>query len=149
MSRHRAVRNLDLDDEMAEDDFDSRAEDPYESITAEERAALDEAMTTLTSVLGPSPQNGFTEREMQDQLWEAYFDVDQATSALIEERSRREARDKKRAGESHLQTTGRQHLFCLFGLAVLGDTSTSSREEVLACPLAGQTRGVRRCWLLS
>lgn len=100
MSRHRAVRNLDLDEEMADDDYGSGAEeDPYESITAEERANLDEAMATLASVLGPSPQNGFTEREMQDQLWEAYFDVDQAATALIEERSRREARDKKRAGE--------------------------------------------------
>ncbi len=32
MSRHRAVRNLDLDEEMAEDDFYGD-EDPYGELT--------------------------------------------------------------------------------------------------------------------
>lgn len=108
MSRHRAVRNLNLDDELAEedDDHDYTEENPYEDLSEHDHAQLEAALAQLVSVIGPSgtqhDASGFTEREMKDALWDAYFDVDQAVAVLVEERSRREARDKRKAGESHV-----------------------------------------------
>lgn len=100
MSRHRAVRNIDLDDELADDDSYGSEDNPYDDISEEDRGHLDDAMTRLVSVIGaPGQQSGFTEREMKDSLWDAYFDVDQAVTTLIEERSRREQREKRKAGE--------------------------------------------------
>ncbi|KDN43787.1 hypothetical protein K437DRAFT_225393 [Tilletiaria anomala UBC 951] len=98
MSRHRAVRNLDLDEEMAEDDIYAD-EDPYENITPDERFELEAALAQAQEILGSEEKSGLTEREVKDALWDAYFDVDQAVRHLMEEKSKREARDKKKAGE--------------------------------------------------
>lgn len=105
MSRHRAVRNLNLDDELAEDDGDDYMEEdsnPYDDISQEDHEQLEAALSQLTGVMGQpgSQQAGFSEREMKDALWDAYFDVDSAVNVLVEERSRREAKEKRRAGES-------------------------------------------------
>ncbi len=129
MSRHRAVRNLDLDEELAEDDYYD--EDPYgkastlyyrcasnwtsieltrlasciallENLSAEDHDAMTEAYNQTLDVLGPLSSNGFTEREIKDILWDAYFDVDSAVTQLVEEKSRREAkaeRDRQKQGK--------------------------------------------------
>lgn len=104
MSRHRAVRNLDLDEELAEDDYYD--EDPYENLSPEDHDAMTEAYSQTLDVLGPLSSNGFTEREIKDILWDAYFDVDSAVTQLVEEKSRREAKaekDRQKQGEFDLQ----------------------------------------------
>ncbi|EST09005.1 Translation elongation factor EFTu/EF1A, domain 2 [Kalmanozyma brasiliensis GHG001] len=93
MSRHRAVRNLDLDEELAEDDYYD--EDPYDNLSPEDNDAMAEAYAQTLDVLGPIGSNGFTEREVKDILWDAYFDVDSAVTQLVEEKSRREAKAEK------------------------------------------------------
>lgn len=99
MSRHRAVRNLNLDDELAEDEDYGDEQNPYDDIAEDDRAQLEEALAQLVAVLGqPGAQSGFTEREMKDTLWDAYFDIDQSVNSLVEERSRREQREKRKAG---------------------------------------------------
>lgn len=101
MSRHRAVRNLNLDDELAEDDdFDVQDVNPYDDISEDDRAQLEDALAQLIEVLGqPGNSSGFTEREMKDTLWDAYFDVDQSVATLVEERSKREQKEKRKAGK--------------------------------------------------
>ncbi|TKY89136.1 hypothetical protein EX895_001667 [Sporisorium graminicola] len=105
MSRHRAVRNLDLDEELAEDDcYD---DDPYDNLSPEDHDAMAEAYSQTLDVLGPTSSNGFTEREIKDILWDAYFDVESAVTQLVEEKSRREAkaerdRQKQESGEMQL-----------------------------------------------
>lgn len=100
MSRHRAVRNLDLDEELAEDDYYD--EDPYDNLSPEDHDAMMEAYAQTLEVIGPTVSNGFTEREIKDVLWDAYFDVDSAVTQLVEEKSRREAKaekDRQKQGE--------------------------------------------------
>lgn len=101
MSRHRAVRNLNLDDELAEDDdYDVQDINPYDDISEDDRAQLEDALAQLVEVLGqPGSGSGFTEREMKDTLWDAYFDVDQSVATLVEERSKREQKEKRKAGK--------------------------------------------------
>ena len=101
MSRHRAVRNLNLDDELAEDDdFDVQDGNPYDDISEDDRAQLEDALAQLVEVLGqPGNGSGFTEREMKDTLWDTYFDIDQSVASLVEERSRREQKEKRKAGK--------------------------------------------------
>lgn len=97
MSRHRAIRNLNLDDELADDD-DFGEENPYEDISEEDHAQLEESLAQLASLIG-GDGSGFTEREMKDALWNSYFDVDQALNGMVEERSKRESKEKRKAGE--------------------------------------------------
>ncbi|SPO36641.1 related to translation elongation factor HBS1 protein [Pseudozyma flocculosa] len=94
MSRHRAVRNLNLEEELAEDDYYSD-EDPYENISSDDQYALAEALSQALSVLGPSENSGISEREIKDALWDSYFDVDSAVNHLVEEKSKREAKLEK------------------------------------------------------
>ena len=56
---------------------------------------MTEAYSQTLDVLGPTSTNGFTEREIKDILWDAYFDVDSAVTQLVEEKSRREAKAEK------------------------------------------------------
>ena len=63
---------------------------------------MTEAYNQTLDVLGPLNTNGFTEREIKDILWDAYFDVDSAVTQLVEEKSRREAkaeRDRQKQGK--------------------------------------------------
>jgi elongation factor 1 alpha-like protein len=100
MSRHRAVRNLNLEDELDDDADFGGEEKQYEDISEEDRLQLEDALAQLSSLIGtPGDGSGFTEREMKDSLWDSYFDVDQALNGLVEERSKREAKEKKKAGE--------------------------------------------------
>ncbi|PWY98741.1 hypothetical protein BCV70DRAFT_201535 [Testicularia cyperi] len=56
---------------------------------------MTEAFSQTLEVLGPMSSNGFTEREIKDVLWDAYFDVDTVVTQLVEEKSRREAKAEK------------------------------------------------------
>lgn len=54
-----------------------------------------EAYSQTLEVVGPLTTNGFTERQIKDALWDAYYDVDSAVTQLVEEKSRREAKAEK------------------------------------------------------
>ena len=130
MSRHRSVRNLDLDEELADDyGYD---EDPYgerpsvtmqsrqeassanphniaspENLEPNDRKSLESSYATILDVLGPpdSANNPFSEREIKDALWDAYFDTETVLDDLIKEA---EKRKKKKQGESYDQCSGCQ-----------------------------------------
>ncbi len=73
-----------------------------EHITDDERYQLDTALAQAREVLGNESQSGFTDREVKDALWEAYFEVEEAVGVLMEEKSRREQKQKKKAGEYYV-----------------------------------------------
>lgn len=61
--------------------------------------SLDAALEEVKSVLGNEASSGFTDREVKEALWDAYFDAQAVVSQLLEDKERREAREKKKAGE--------------------------------------------------
>ncbi|KAI3624238.1 hypothetical protein CBS14141_002666 [Malassezia furfur] len=102
MSRHRAVRNLDLDAELAEDFGDDAdylgmpARTHPDDLNPEDQQAMEDALATMQDDLG-SQQDQFTERQMREALYETYFDVPSAIALLVQEKEKAEAIAKKRA----------------------------------------------------
>ncbi|CAD6903288.1 unnamed protein product [Tilletia controversa] len=103
MSRHRAVRNLDLDEELADDHAYDHTDDPYEDITDQERNDLNNALAGVIEVLGPSQSSGFTDREIKDVLWDSYFDVQSTVAHFLDEQGKRQSRALKKQEEEAAQ----------------------------------------------
>ncbi|KAF9920366.1 HBS1-like protein [Linnemannia zychae] len=92
MSRHRNVRNLDLD-EVLDDGYD---DDDYYDMTLEEQEQMADATEDVREMLGNAK---VSIKEIQDALWNFYFDVDQAAVYLLDELSKKQkaAASKKSA----------------------------------------------------
>jgi len=104
MSRHRAVRNLDLAEELA-DDFDHDADFlgtlqllTLDNISPEDQDALEHALLAVIDTLGEPEECGISERRMKEALWETYFDAPAAVDMLMEAKEQEEAQARKRAG---------------------------------------------------
>ncbi|GAA5880026.1 hypothetical protein JCM16303_004442 [Sporobolomyces ruberrimus] len=97
MSRHRAVKNLDLDDELDDGGFDS-GEDYYEDMTSEQQAQMVASVKQVEQVLGPSSESGISSKEIRDSLWDSYFDVEGTVSYYLDQVHKREQRKKKELG---------------------------------------------------
>ncbi|SHO79380.1 Hypothetical protein MSYG_3729 [Malassezia sympodialis ATCC 42132] len=95
MSRHRAVRNLDLTEELA-DDYDHDA-DFLDDISPEDQDALEQALLAVIDTLGEPEECGISERRMKEALWETYFDAPAAVDMLMEAKEQEEAQARKRA----------------------------------------------------
>ncbi|KAF9958967.1 HBS1-like protein [Mortierella alpina] len=86
MSRHRNVRNLDLDD-VLDDGYDEEDYAEEQAMTSEEQAQMAEATGEVQAMLGGAK---VTVKEIQDALWYYYFDVDQAAVYLIDELAKKQ-----------------------------------------------------------
>ncbi|KAG8996820.1 Hsp70 suppressor, GTPase facilitates ribosomal subunit dissociation [Tulasnella sp. JGI-2019a] len=94
MSRHRFVRNINIQDEL-DDHFDDE-EDPFEGITLDQQAQLDSATDNVLNLLGPEQDSLISETEIRKKLWDVYFDVDLTLEwAFDEQKRRKSARGKK------------------------------------------------------
>ncbi|KAG0223816.1 Hsp70 suppressor, GTPase facilitates ribosomal subunit dissociation [Actinomortierella wolfii] len=78
MSRHRNVRNMDLDD-VLDDGYDEEDYMEEPAMTEEEQAQMAEATEDVLEMLG---NTRVSIKDIQDALWYYYFDVDQAVSYL-------------------------------------------------------------------
>ena len=76
MSRHRFVKNLDLDDEL--DDFEGE-EDNDDDYDPNEDPQMREGLIRAREVL----ENDFTDREIQESLWHTYYDVEKTVDYLL------------------------------------------------------------------
>ncbi|GAA5958289.1 hypothetical protein JCM21900_001340 [Sporobolomyces salmonicolor] len=92
MSRHRIVKNLDLDDELDDGGFDS-GEDYYEDMTSEQQAQMASAVSAVQGILGPNTP--ISDKAIRDALWDSYFDVQGTIAFLLDEQHKKEVRRKK------------------------------------------------------
>lgn len=72
---------------------------PTENLEANDKESLESSYSAILDVLGPpdSANNPFSEREIKDSLWDAYFDSEAVLDDLIQEA---EKRKKRKQGES-------------------------------------------------
>ncbi|KAK4701170.1 hypothetical protein P7C70_g5071, partial [Phenoliferia sp. Uapishka_3] len=87
MSRHRIIKNMNLDDELDDDAMDDSDEGAAE-------AKLESAMTAVHLKLGPT--SPITDKDIKDALWNYYFDVDESISYLKDEQRKKD----KAAGDA-------------------------------------------------
>ncbi|KAK0468009.1 uncharacterized protein EV420DRAFT_440108 [Desarmillaria tabescens] len=93
MSRHRDVRNINLDDEL---DDDALSDGGEEEMTEQYQAELNASFEQVLDVIGGEETTGISEREIKEYLWQCYFKVDQTIEwALDEQERRRLARERK------------------------------------------------------
>ncbi|KAG0661427.1 hypothetical protein C6P46_004024 [Rhodotorula mucilaginosa] len=120
MSRHRAVKNLDLADELDDGAFDGN-DDYYEDMTSEQQgpsiipappawnlhaqlnplrhaAQMAHAFSQVQAVLGTD--SPISDKQIRDALWDSYFDVDGSIAHLLDEQHKKEVRKQKEQGEA-------------------------------------------------
>ncbi|GAA5983246.1 hypothetical protein JCM10908_000210 [Rhodotorula pacifica] len=97
MSRHRAVKKLDLADELDDGAFDGQ-EDYYEDMTSEQQVQMAEAFAQVQAVLGTD--SPISDSQIRDALWDSYFDVDGSIAHLLDEQHKKEVRKQKEQGEA-------------------------------------------------
>ncbi|GEM07938.1 elongation factor 1 alpha-like protein [Rhodotorula toruloides] len=97
MSRHRAVKNLDLDDELDDGACDEGG-DYYEDMTSEQQAQMAQALSAVQAVLGTD--SNIPDKSIRDALWDSYFDVEGTIAYLLDEQHKKEARRKKEEGSA-------------------------------------------------
>ncbi|KAI0310674.1 hypothetical protein OF83DRAFT_1154200 [Amylostereum chailletii] len=95
MSRHRFVRDLDLD---AERD-DGALSDGGDDITQEQQEKLDEGLERVRAIWGTEAQSGLTDTLIINTLWDKDFDIAASLDWLAGEQERmKAARDRKGPG---------------------------------------------------
>ncbi|KAI8145405.1 P-loop containing nucleoside triphosphate hydrolase protein [Fennellomyces sp. T-0311] len=96
MSRHRAVRNLDIDEVLEEDDYaDDYDENELDEtqLSQEDRAQLDEGLSYVLSVVGEDIP--VTDFEIKEALWYYYFDREETVNWVVEKIAKIKAEEEK------------------------------------------------------
>ncbi|KAI9476270.1 MAG: hypothetical protein EXX96DRAFT_293848 [Benjaminiella poitrasii] len=78
MSRHRAVRNLDIDDILDEDEYESEYDENQldeNELSNEDLDKLDEGLAHIYSVIGEDTI--LSAKEIREALWYYYFDTEE------------------------------------------------------------------------
>ncbi|OZJ06372.1 hypothetical protein BZG36_00738 [Bifiguratus adelaidae] len=79
MSRHRNVRNLDVEDVLARDQYDEEDEAP--ELTAEEETLLDEGTEHIRAML--PADSGVSNQEIRETLYYYYYDQEESLNYLL------------------------------------------------------------------
>ncbi|KAF8845633.1 hypothetical protein BDN67DRAFT_1006911 [Paxillus ammoniavirescens] len=92
MSRHRLVRNINVQDELDDDALSEEGED----MTDEQHAQMESGYEHIRAILGDEAVSGLDEGFIKDTLWQFYFDIEKSVSWLYDEQERRAAaRERK------------------------------------------------------
>ncbi|KAI9244416.1 hypothetical protein BY458DRAFT_107661 [Sporodiniella umbellata] len=101
MSRHRAVRNLDVNDILEEDDYNSDYDENQldeSELTNEELDLLDEGLEYIEGVIGLS--SGLSSQQIKESLWYYYLDKEETLAWALDEVAKLNAiEEKKKAKE--------------------------------------------------
>ncbi|KAI0751444.1 hypothetical protein C8Q80DRAFT_1157328 [Daedaleopsis nitida] len=93
MSRHRFVRNININEELEEDEA---SDGGYEDLSAEDYEHMMNGMEHIRRILGDEQQSGLSDADIKDSLYHYYFDVEQATQYLLEEQERRRVAQERK-----------------------------------------------------
>ncbi|EPB86051.1 hypothetical protein HMPREF1544_07127 [Mucor circinelloides 1006PhL] len=101
MSRHRAVRNLDIDDILDEDEYESEYDENQldeADISNEDLDKLEDGLAYVYSVIGEDTI--LTATEIKEALWYYYFDREETINWALEKIAKEKAlEEKKKAKE--------------------------------------------------
>ncbi|KAI8877205.1 hypothetical protein K501DRAFT_298388 [Backusella circina FSU 941] len=98
MSRHRDVRNLDVDDVLEEDQYDDDVD--YENqldeneLSNEDLDRLDDGLAYVYSVIGDD--SNITGKEIREALWYYYFDFEETVDWALERIAKDKALEEKK-----------------------------------------------------
>ncbi|KNZ79571.1 HBS1-like protein [Termitomyces sp. J132] len=99
MSRHRHIRNINIQDELNDDALSDGGE---EEMTDEQHGLFPNRIEEVRQVIGDEYVSGFPDNELKDVLWEYFFDTEKTIHWALEEQSRRQiARERKEPDEGH------------------------------------------------
>ncbi|KAG8749203.1 Hsp70 suppressor, GTPase facilitates ribosomal subunit dissociation [Ceratobasidium sp. 428] len=99
MSRHRDVRNLNIQDELAEDDLSDNY-DEEDEMTTEQKDQMVSGLVRVRSVLGDEDESGIKDKQIKDALWDSYFDVEGTISWLLDQRVKQAAAATKKVPDA-------------------------------------------------
>ncbi|KIN95681.1 hypothetical protein M404DRAFT_299794 [Pisolithus tinctorius Marx 270] len=92
MSRHRLVRNINIQDELD----DNALSDGGDEVTDEQYAQLESGLAHVRAVMGDEATSALDDVVIKDALWESYFDIEKAVGWLYEEQERRIAAQERK-----------------------------------------------------
>ncbi|KAF8609529.1 hypothetical protein BDV93DRAFT_602188 [Ceratobasidium sp. AG-I] len=99
MSRHRDVRNMNINDELADDDLSDNY-DEEDDMTDAQRDQMATGLAKVRSVLGDDDESGIDDKQIKDALWDSFFDVEGTITWLLDERAKQVAAAAKKAPDN-------------------------------------------------
>ncbi|ODV88871.1 hypothetical protein CANCADRAFT_57956 [Tortispora caseinolytica NRRL Y-17796] len=87
MSRHRLVRNLDVNELLEEDEYYSDEQQEEDQLSAEDNAAFQSAVQHVSDTIEGS---GIPLKEIQDAVYYYYFDTEKAVNYLLSQKAKAE-----------------------------------------------------------
>lgn len=115
MSRHKLIKNLDLDEEL--DDFDG---DDDEELSEEDQQQMREGTIKVRETLGPDVP--VTDHQIQESLWHYYYDIDKTVTYLLNSLSAAPKKTKK-------ETAKKQGGSCFFSYCEYDSKSAGGAME--------------------
>jgi len=97
MSRHKLVKNLDLDDEM--DDYDGGeeyADDGAEELSEEDQENMRVGTIAVRAEL-PATATHITDKQIQEALWHYYYDIEKSVGYLMSTYVAKKEKEKKKS----------------------------------------------------
>ncbi|OAX43073.1 hypothetical protein K503DRAFT_233133 [Rhizopogon vinicolor AM-OR11-026] len=85
MSRHRLVRNMNIQDELDDDALSDGGDD----MTPEQHAQMMSCLERIREIIGNEAVSGLDDDIIKNILWDQYFNLNTALSLLYEEQDRR------------------------------------------------------------
>ncbi|KAI0771977.1 hypothetical protein BD413DRAFT_475037 [Trametes elegans] len=96
MSRHRFVRNININEELEDDAISDGGED---DLSPEDYDRMMDGLEHIRATLGDERQSALTDQDIKDSLYEYYFDVEGAITDLLDKQERRfAARERQEPG---------------------------------------------------
>ncbi|KAI0722989.1 hypothetical protein C8Q76DRAFT_793974 [Earliella scabrosa] len=93
MSRHRFVRNIDINEELEEDAI---SDGGYEDLSQQDYEHMMNGLEHIRRMLGDEQHSNLSDADIKDALYQCYWDIEQATDYLLGEQERRRVAQERK-----------------------------------------------------